>query len=452
VEAGGTSLVQTLYASLSRAFSKSQEDPKPEETELPNPELLFRRPSLEAELPSKRAAMSRSVRAALEYERNAQALVGKVARSSGRQLKNITLKRSLVKQISQIYEDKTAYGKDHENIKQMSLCAFIYAELLKKYGLQKVAEDKYEQLAASALKHRQHPKIYAFARFLGLLDPFSQAELGYYLAALDTLKACATTQVEDLVYIPLQAAVEVAKTTFGARISPKDLLVFQKELQTLELVTDVPALSGFTSLEAVLRIYMNIYKVENECQRTFVQYIFDAVDLNKDGLLELSEILLLSRHLPGRSLSETQAERIFYEYADLSTEGNEDSLNAISFSNFAEVLFTHQLFSPESFFKFAQVEKLEEIEKRLGTYVTDLKGNVGRMEWRLKQLPKEQGMVLEQYFAAIIEKLKGFRGDPIPLWIAIRVVDEESKEQLASHLTRNLLPSLIPHLPELSSL
>jgi hypothetical protein len=334
----------------------------------------------------------------------------------------------------------------------MSLCTFVYAELLKKYGLQNVAETKYEQLAASALKHRQHPKVDAFARFLGLLDPLSKAELDYYLSAMDILKAQATAQVEDLVYIPLQAVLDTAKATFEARISPKDLLVFQKELQTLELVADMPTLSGFTSLESVLRIYMQMYKVEKESQRTFVQYVFDAVDLNKDGLLELSEILLLNRHLSPRPLSEAQAERVFNEYADLSMEGAEDRFDAISFSNFAEVLFTHQLFSQENFFQFAQVEKLEEIEKKLAAYAADLKGNVKRMEWRLRQLPKKQGAVLEKYYEAITEKLRGFKGDPIPLWVAIRVVDEESKEQLAEYLTRTLLPSFIHHLPELGSL
>ena len=439
IEFNGSNLVQILFLSLKSAFSGSKTD-ESKSSEPSNPEILFTRPGLDPGSDSKRAFKTRNARIALEYDRNALNIVTRVANSTGRQLKNITMKRVLLKQISQIYEDKLAYGREHENIRLMSLHGFVYAELLKKFGLQKVTELKYEQLAASALKHRQHPKVYAFARFLGLLDPLNSADFGYYLTSWELLKPYATGQIEDLVYIPRDSVLTIVQSTFETRISPTDFIAFMKEIQALEAIADIPALTGFVSLEEVLRIFMDIHKAEKESKRSFIQYIFDAVDLNRDGLLELSEIQLLKKYFSARPISDEFARKTFEEYADLSTVGAEDHFDAISFSNFAEILFTLQLFSQETFFKFAKVEKFDQIVGKLEEYEKDLKGNIEKMEGRLRRIQGEQGELLRKYFGAIRERLEGFKGDKIALWVAIRLVEEESKEQLVEQVTNSLLP------------
>ena len=233
-------------------------------------------------------------------------------------------------------------------------------------------------------------------------------------------------------------------------MTSKDYFLFLKELQPVESYCDVSTTTTFTSFEPVLRIFTKMFRAEKESLRSFVQYIYDAADLNHDGSLEYSEFRLLVHYLSARNITEVVEKRLFDEYADLSTEGAEDHFNAISFSNFAELAFSQQLFSQDSFFAFVRADTLEAIETLLNGYISALSSHSATIEWRLSHVKTTRGELLWKYFQRVVDRLKGFAGDPQPYWVALRIIEEETKAAMARAKTDEVLPKVCSVLLEIA--
>ena len=263
VEAGGSALLGLLTNALMQTFSKHKAGEQEEASD-----LIFKRKG--------RQSRGKTIKLLQSYDKEVKSVCEKVARYSGRNLKNVLLKRDLLRVMQELYEERLVWGQ-HESVRGMTMAVFVYAQALRKHVQPKLAEVKFEQVLSSALKHQRHPRVHTFARFLGLFSPLSAVDLDHYLSAYSKLKEYSNGLTDEVSVVQLPMAISIAKSTFEGKIPKHEFDLVYSQLCKLETVLNA---GSNTALEPVLQLFAKLFRYESEMQGRFLEQIYDSVDVS----------------------------------------------------------------------------------------------------------------------------------------------------------------------------
>jgi hypothetical protein len=370
---------------------------------------------------------------------SAQGLVQKVLNTPVHKLKNVMIKKMLLKTIGMLYEEM------NRDSSQLDLKTFVYESLKQKYGLNKVADTKFMQVITSCIKFKSILRIRNFGRFLGLYDQFDKEDLDTYLKALDNLqklmgKDWHPVYHEEHTWVPLSAAADALGSLENLSASSTDFIKGRLD----ELKSYYPKTkSTNVQLESCLMLVVDHRRDIKAKQDNFSRMVFDAADINGDGYLSYLELTLLLKCIGARHVDPTEAKKIFEANADITLTNSGGEFCALTFENFAAVNKKHQLFSHDATNRFVGVTASTSVEYQMASIKTNLNHNILELEWRYSFDP-----CYSEKEAEIAERLESLRNKILDnesadmLLLAFRLTEYESKSVLVEAEVEDCLPVL----------
>ena len=137
---------------------------------------------------------------------------------------------------------------------------------------------------------------------------------------------------------------------------------------------------------------------------------------------------------------------IFNEFSEQFTDENENVVHALSFENFSMLSATYEVFTEESMQSFSKITNSQGAIWHIRQVTPYIEIILKEIQWRLskkhnwKDLEEEYKMVLDVIKNKIIEQKH-----PESVWIALRLLQEESKLICIEKMMEGLLPN-IKHL------
>mmetsp|Transcript_6661 Transcript_6661/g.11762 ORF Transcript_6661/g.11762 Transcript_6661/m.11762 type:complete len:709 (+) Transcript_6661:129-2255(+) len=358
-------------------------------------------------------------------------LVQRVLSTPVHSIKNVTIKKMLLRMVSAFYAEKLQLFKENPD-SSMDMAHFVYEQCLQKYGFKKAAEQKFTQIVGSCLKFRECLRVETFGRFMNLYDPLDQGAERIYLRGLEMLqnnksgKDSPWVDYEEVHLSPFKRAEDCLKVLYEGTQNYSSL---QATLQKMKL--DDPSGSnkqGVIEAEHFLRFLLEAYNSDKSRVRLYVKRVFEAADLNGDSFLEYNEYQLLVKYLSPRD----QARELFDTFSDIHTE---DGLEAITFENFFQLVKTHpDIFPEDQLYQFAGLNSDSDAEDKLEEVRQKLNYTIKQLQWRWPEIDME---TVDCLTVKILQP-----DDPFAVWLGLRLLEEESKEYKIERETDELLPEL----------
>lgn len=143
------------------------------------------------------------------------------------------------------------------------------------------------------------------------------------------------------------------------------------------------------------------------------------------------------------SLSESFAIEIFSEFAETFTDENEGVVQALSFENFTTLNETYFIFSIESMQNFSKITHSQGAIWHIKQVTPHIDYILQETRWRLSK--KENWEKFEEEYDLVLSVIKNKvinQKNPESVWIALRLIQEESKLVCISRYIKDLLPSV----------
>lgn len=143
------------------------------------------------------------------------------------------------------------------------------------------------------------------------------------------------------------------------------------------------------------------------------------------------------------TLNEGFTAEVFNEFAETFTDENEVAVQALSFENFSLLSSSYEVFSPESMQVFSKITNNQGAIwhiKQVTPYIDII---LNEIRWRLSKkvnwedYEEEYKMVLEVIKAKILSQK-----NPESVWIALRLLQEESKNICIEKELKTLMPNV----------
>ncbi|CAG9330209.1 unnamed protein product [Blepharisma stoltei] len=196
-------------------------------------------------------------------------------------LKPTLSKKTLMKLIYSMYTARTLLIDEYPSIKKVDLCEMIYDELLQKYGLKSVAEDKFKEVILSAICYSESSnRVRNFLKFVGVYGDYKIDDLDFYLKTVEFIN---TTNIGTFVptddgasdlYIPYSKAIASTKSLFEEKLSKEEWENLKNEIDTIKEPSDSlkkGALNGDSDkicidslLEVLIGHYQNLKNKSHE--------------------------------------------------------------------------------------------------------------------------------------------------------------------------------------------
>lgn len=354
-------------------------------------------------------------------------------------------KKSLAKQLSTIIADYRTQIKESNSMRTQNLYLFLYDYFTTKHGLKGVAERKYIQLLVACERHKDNPHINLFARFLGIFDALTIEDFKFYIEILDALygNKLGSDVINDIEeQIPTVKCIDTLYSLFYSRLEEGELNNIKLEL--LGMAKPCPrSIYPAGIIERVDFILFMIKKFQDflSLRRNYVEDLFNAADLNGDGYLQFEEFDLVYRNIEFANYNYVSSKTFFETYSDLiADEGDRNSI-AISYYRFSILSLEKSLF-------FIQLqEQLMNVthEKGINGHIEELRENADfvteNMIWRLRKCN-----MLSETFEGIITTLNSKLKEtdkPRPVYMAYRLMEEETKRLLIQKNLKILVPSIV---------
>ncbi|EAR92111.2 EF hand protein (macronuclear) [Tetrahymena thermophila SB210] len=279
--------------------------------------------------------------------------------------------KSVLKQITQIYEDRIRQIRESRLSPDTEMCIFVFNKFIHQYGFKNVAEQKYLHFLMNILNYQQIFRVNLFGKLIGVFsrddENYSIEEMDKYISCWhflirgSTMGSAIPFNESDLrIYTHYLRALDLLKVKLE-KILPQeqinDLRAFIEQTkefeakQTTKLVIDVDQL--LSRVLAKYRQTMNSTKV-------YVKNAFLACDLDGNGSINLNEFLTLFRHIEADKFSFSKAFKMFESNADIITENEK----CLSFQKFTALCLQNHLFLDAAQRKFIGVRDNYEIETK----------------------------------------------------------------------------------------
>ena len=155
------------------------------------------------------------------------------------------------------------------------------------------------------------------------------------------------------------------------------------------------------------------------------------------------EFDLLARHMAAFQLAEGFTTEIFKEFAETFTDEQENAVQALSFENFAMLSSTYEVFTIESMQNFSKITHTQGAIWHIKQVAPHIDQILTEIEWRLSkklnwnEFKDEYGIILSVIKNKIITQK-----NPESVWIALRLLQEESKLICIERTLEALLPGV----------
>lgn len=155
------------------------------------------------------------------------------------------------------------------------------------------------------------------------------------------------------------------------------------------------------------------------------------------------EFDLLARHLSTVPVAEGFTSEIFNEFAETFTDENEHAVQALSFENFAILNNTYEVFSVDSLHAFSKISNDQGAIWHIKQVAPHIDIILKEIHWRLSL--KDNWREYEDEYNLVLSVIKNkilSQKNPESVWIALRLLQEESKGIVIEKTLKSFLPSI----------
>ena len=378
-------------------------------------------------------------------------IVQKIKNTPQHKLKKILVKKILLKFITQFYESKQQKRSiDLEGSKKQELSQHVLEVLSNKYGPGKIAESKFAQISSTCIKYKHIKRVKLFGRFLKLFDEFDNEDLETFLDFQSFLKNSTNkeyinAEYSDQFLISYEKAIDLFKSQLLQKISDSERKSIKLWIESNKF-TDSLYRSQVIDQDTYLEFILEINHSKKYAKVNFLRCIYEAADvmfmqLNDDGYLQKVEFELLARHMAVGDLAEGFTTEVFNEFAETFTDEDEVAVQALSFENFAMMSGTYDIFSIESMQSFSKVTHSQGAIWHIKQVAPHINNILGEIRWRLSKRPNWKDYMNEYDLVLTVIKNKVInQKNPESVWIALRLLQEESKHICIESALRSFLP------------
>ena len=295
--------------------------------------------------------------------------------------------KQALKLITQIYDEKLASGKDNQQNKELEMQIFSFNIFLNRYGIKKVAERKFTEFVLTIKNYSHIFRINVFAKMINILDSkvnYTIDEMKKYLEGFEYITEICTSGnpiIHDPAdvkrYVPYIRGLDFIRVFSEGKLSHEEITELRKELDNIK-ENDPKNINknGIIDLDLYLTKILNRYRHIMNRTKTYVVNAFNACDLDGNKMCNLSEFVLLYRHIENDKFKEDDVVKLFEEQADLIT----DSQKNMSFDKFTAICVDFQLFSDVQQIKYLGFSPSEKLEEEIQKKFNDL-----NLNWNIKK-------------------------------------------------------------------
>lgn len=237
--------------------------------------------------------------------------------------------KMIMKLISSLYNERVLLMNEYPSIKKIPLSEMLYDEMLQKYGLKKVAQQKYKETINSASLYSESSiRIKNFLRFLGLNGHYKNDDLDFYLKTVDDINTGNSTQilVDDValeVCVAYSRVILILKQIFEDKLPKQEWEILKSSIDLLKKPSESTKKSIFigdldvVNIDSVLEIMLSYY---GRLKLQFFEFLMGINDsLSSDCSILFNSFIEIFEKLPVR-LSEEETQNLFNLYSDLDYE------------------------------------------------------------------------------------------------------------------------------------
>ena len=359
--------------------------------------------------------------------------------------------KQALKVISQIYDEKLAAGRDNPQNKELEMQIFAFNIFLNRYGIKKVAERKFTEFVLTVKNYLHIFRINVFARLLNILDnklSYSVDEMKKYLEGFEYLTEISTSgntilhEPSDLKrYVPYIRGLDFIRVFSENKLSHEEITDLRKELDSIK-ENDPKNINknGIIDMDVYLTKILTKYRHIMNRTKTYVVNAFNACDLDGNKMCNLSEFVLLYRHIEKDKFKEEDVVKLFEEQADLIT----DSQKNMSFDKFTAICVDYQLFSDAQQIKYLKIEEsaeenrnnLKELQKKFDDMQMNWNSRKIKIDGKLTMLKQNLDKddydnwrsILDQLEKRVLTREEGMEVKPI--LIAYKIMEDELERLL----------------------
>ncbi|EAR93904.2 F-box protein (macronuclear) [Tetrahymena thermophila SB210] len=273
---------------------------------------------------------------------------------------NFMTVKTVLKQISMLYNERMVVTKENSNYKDIEFSNFVYNFYSAQYGVKKIADQKFLILILSIKKYSQILRINMFSRFLGLQEGnmnFTTDELNKYIDVLDFINNVSqagtnftNNESEQKYLVPYIKAVHYISQFGDSRMKTEENQELRREVENMKFMDSNK--TAVLDFDQFMNRMLATYKILVNRAKQYVINAFNACDLDGNKKCNFNEWSLLNRHIEPDKFDDDQIIQIFEDNADIIEEDGEKNL---SFDKFAVVSLEYELFSDEAQDRYLEI-------------------------------------------------------------------------------------------------
>ncbi|KAL4486122.1 hypothetical protein ABPG72_012175 [Tetrahymena utriculariae] len=273
---------------------------------------------------------------------------------------NFMTVKTVLKQISILYNERMIVTKENNNYKDIEFSNFVYNFYSAQYGVKKISDQKFLILILSIKKYSQILRINMFSRFLGLQEGnmnFTTDELNKYIDVLDFINNISqagtnftNNESEQRYLVPYIKVVHYISQFGDTRMKPEENQELRREVESIKFMDS--SKTAVLDFDQFMSGMLTTYKILVNRAKQYVINAFNACDLDGNKKCNFNEWSLLNRHIEPDKFDDDQIIQIFEDNADIKEENGEKNL---SFDKFAVVSLEYELFSDEAQDRYLEI-------------------------------------------------------------------------------------------------
>jgi hypothetical protein len=371
---------------------------------------------------------------------NSRNMIIKVSKTPVHKLNNVMFKKMLIKYIIFFFDERVKTAE-----KNFPFGEFVFNCLMKKYMMKRAAESRFQHLLSSCMKYKSIPKVRVFSRLIGLYDEFDEEDLEFYIDCSSFLKnspsgsSISNSETSESYWIPYVRCLECLKHI--TKSIPPEKISDLKEYLEKSKKNDKQNPKGIIELDEFLEKILEAFSWHKKTTRSFINLIYEAADLNEDGYLQQREFELIIRYLSEHKFSNRKCKELFEQYAENFMAEDDRQVKAISFINLCQMDQQNNIFSLELIYNFTGVADKRQAEEKLSE--TQLEETIEEIRWRYSEnmVWEEHQNELNDLLKIVLNKASN-QTNPEEVWLALRLLEEDSKRCVIEENVKELLPGI----------
>lgn len=279
--------------------------------------------------------------------------------------------KSVLKQISGIYVERATAVKDTPSIRDMDMASFVYKQFINMYGFQKFAIDKLVKFVVSVRKHSIVPRIFKFAKLVGLMDElqnYSFYEAKQYLLGMEYFNNTTTSgqnyigaDADKSHYIVWSKIFDYTRIFGEKKLTPIELQDFRKDLEKLKQKDPTSKNDRYiVDVDEFLERLIVKYRTLVNRNKDIVRVAFKGGLISHETRMKFIDFYNLFKYMEPEKFEDKKVEDVFINQSDM-VEGEDVSL---SFEKFVGICYELDICSEQKIKNFIGISNEREVNDR----------------------------------------------------------------------------------------